>query len=598
MRRARGQRQDDDARRARGLAGRDGGPTRGDHRVAFNKRAAEELTARLDAALEPLGVALGAVRVRTFHALGRELLAEPASRSSRSSTATSCCGARARAGPLLIGGGSTSRSRDSSSHRRRRGREVAADPTPGPVARAFIAYEAAVAATGGLDFDDLVVRALRLLEADAAVLRRWRERCAELLVDEAQDLDRTQLELALLLAAPAQPGLPRRRRRPDDLRLAPGRCAPGARPRGVAPGPPAGRPHGQLPVPARRSSSVPSGSSSTTASGSPSGSARGPAAAGRLVLAPDAADDIVRIGARDGELAGRRRDAGRPRPDEPRAPRRRSRPPSTGVPFRPPPIALLVEAPRVDALPRRPSPRPTRRCPLLARLAAVRSRGRRAATTTPATDPERDRAAEIAARAPRLGRPVRRPRRRSREAIDDAPAPTRELCRDDAPLTLATAHGTKGLEFDHVAVIGSTRPLPEPPVGHRRHRAGAGARGGAPPRVRRLDPRPALAHPRLRPGCAVAVPARGVHAEELGLRARGWARVDCPHGRPDAGRPQPIIAHGSVFLARPSGGRAAVRPLVQRLLDVAHPCLRGADVARDGGALVRADRRPNQGSDG
>lgn len=29
-----------------------------------------------------------------------------------------------------------------------------------------------------------------------------------------------------------------------------------------------------------------------------------------------------------------------------------------------------------------------------------------------------------------------------------------ELRRDDAPLVLATAHGTKGLEFDHVAVIG------------------------------------------------------------------------------------------------------------------------------------------------
>jgi DNA helicase-2/ATP-dependent DNA helicase PcrA len=29
-----------------------------------------------------------------------------------------------------------------------------------------------------------------------------------------------------------------------------------------------------------------------------------------------------------------------------------------------------------------------------------------------------------------------------------------ELCRADAALTLATAHGTKGLEFDHVAVIG------------------------------------------------------------------------------------------------------------------------------------------------
>ena len=47
-----------------------------------------------------------------------------------------------------------------------------------------------------------------------------------------------------------------------------------------------------------------------------------------------------------------------------------------------------------------------------------------------------------------------------------------ELRRDDANLTLATAHSTKGLEFDHVAVIGldagrfpsarSLRDAPEP----------------------------------------------------------------------------------------------------------------------------------------
>jgi superfamily I DNA/RNA helicase len=43
--------------------------------------------------------------------------------------------------------------------------EVAADPEAGPIARAFVAYEAAVAATGGLDFDDLVVRSVRALEA-------------------------------------------------------------------------------------------------------------------------------------------------------------------------------------------------------------------------------------------------------------------------------------------------------------------------------------------------------------------------------------------------------------------------------------------------
>src|SRR5262249_39662024 len=51
--------------------------------------------------------------------------------------------------------------------------------------------------------DDFVVRALSALRDDEALLARWRRRTARLLVDEAQDLDRTQLELALLLAAPA-----------------------------------------------------------------------------------------------------------------------------------------------------------------------------------------------------------------------------------------------------------------------------------------------------------------------------------------------------------------------------------------------------------
>ena len=38
--------------------------------------------------------------------------------------------------------------------------------------------------------------------------------------------------------------------------------------------------------------------------------------------------------------------------------------------------------------------------------------------------------------------------------IERARARRQELRRDDAQLVLATAHGTKGLEFDHVAVIG------------------------------------------------------------------------------------------------------------------------------------------------
>ena len=77
------------------------------------------------------------------------------------------------------------------------------DPDAGPVARTYAAYEAEIRRRGGLDFDDLVARSLRLLERDAALLAAWRERCRHLLVDEAQDLDRAQLRLALLLAAPA-----------------------------------------------------------------------------------------------------------------------------------------------------------------------------------------------------------------------------------------------------------------------------------------------------------------------------------------------------------------------------------------------------------
>ncbi len=41
-----------------------------------------------------------------------------------------------------------------------------------------------------------------------------------------------------------------------------------------------------------------------------------------------------------------------------------------------------------------------------------------------------------------------------RDAVLDGRRRLADLRRDDAPLTLATAHATKGLEFDHVVVVG------------------------------------------------------------------------------------------------------------------------------------------------
>ena len=170
--------------------------------ITFNKRAADELAERLASALAPLGVDAGEVRVRTFHALGLEILRDAgavvAPLVDRMAILRRVAPDAGPAGWRLL---------DTAISRLKldlmvTAEEVAADDEAGPMARTFVAYEAAVVETGGLDFDDLVARALRTLEANAAVLERWRGRCAHLLVDEAQDLDQAQLRLALLLASP------------------------------------------------------------------------------------------------------------------------------------------------------------------------------------------------------------------------------------------------------------------------------------------------------------------------------------------------------------------------------------------------------------
>jgi DNA helicase-2/ATP-dependent DNA helicase PcrA len=171
--------------------------------ITFNRRAAEELSERLRTALGPLGVAPGSVRVRTFHALGLDVLRE-AGRPVRPLVDRMGLlrGVAPEAGPAGW------RRLDTLISRMKldlglTADEVAADEQAGPIARAFVAYERAVAATGGLDFDDLIVRYLRVLETAERVRAEWRRRCSHLLVDEVQGVDRSQLRLALLLAAPA-----------------------------------------------------------------------------------------------------------------------------------------------------------------------------------------------------------------------------------------------------------------------------------------------------------------------------------------------------------------------------------------------------------
>jgi DNA helicase-2/ATP-dependent DNA helicase PcrA len=434
--------------------------------VAFNKRAADELVERLDAALEPLDVAAGAVRVRTFHALGREILAD----------------AGVAVEPL-IDRDALLRDLYPTATRADRGRldlafsrlkldlrigweQVATDPAPGPVASAYVAYGRAVAETGGLDFDDLVVRALGLLDADDRLLARWRARTTTLLVDEAQDLDRTQLELALLLAAPGNEVM---FVGDDDQSIYGWRLADVRRVLGLAADLPGLR-RVDLSTNYRCPRSVVERAVRLVEHNRERFAKRivaGPAAAGRLVLASDGADDLVRI---------MRAMTTWPDDGSTRAVLARTNREllvavvaavELGVPFRAPDIALPIEDERLDALlDRAAADSPPHVPPLLAlgRLRAVVRAEAEAALDADGAGPEPE---PDPADGPTPADLVTAmlgwaPTARDIETLRGAIAVRRErlaaLRRDDAALTLATAHGTKGLEWDHVLVLADGFP--------------------------------------------------------------------------------------------------------------------------------------------
>ena len=204
------------------------GPSRADPAticaLTFNRRAAEELRARLERALQSPGVAAELPRVRTFHALGREILQEAGVDVSRLLDRGAALGEifpTASPGQRRQLDDAFSRLKldirpdpahlaEAARRYQATGRRVAQAPRPAPgqldprTAVAFMAYQAALAERGALDFDDLVVKALDLLRRDTPLLSRWRARCTHLLVDEVQDLDRSQLHLAVLLAGEAR----------------------------------------------------------------------------------------------------------------------------------------------------------------------------------------------------------------------------------------------------------------------------------------------------------------------------------------------------------------------------------------------------------
>ena len=145
-------------------------------------------------------MAHGTVRVRTFHALGRQVLRDAGVDVTRLAERSAVI-ERLAGGPLPP---ATMRILDDAFTRLTLDPERGPPPTEVHIHAAYAAYRAALAADSMIDMDDLVAGALQVLRSDPAALALWRSRARVLLVDESQDLDRTQLELALLLAGDAR----------------------------------------------------------------------------------------------------------------------------------------------------------------------------------------------------------------------------------------------------------------------------------------------------------------------------------------------------------------------------------------------------------
>jgi DNA helicase-2/ATP-dependent DNA helicase PcrA len=81
-------------------------------------------------------------------------------------------------------------------------RAEAIDKNGRHVANIYVGYEKQLKQSGALDFDDLLLRTVKLLREAPSVREKWQNRFEYILVDEYQDTNRVQYELLRLLTGP------------------------------------------------------------------------------------------------------------------------------------------------------------------------------------------------------------------------------------------------------------------------------------------------------------------------------------------------------------------------------------------------------------
>ena len=180
--------------------------------VTFTNKAAGEMRERLAALLGP---SAGELWVQTFHAFGARFLRREAARAGLSQSFPIYDDddqlrlVKGILAELGADDGETLTPRQALS-RIDQWKGLALRPSEtrpgeydveGQLAReVYVRYEAALARAGAVDFGDLLLRPVRLLEQDEALHARWSARFEHLLVDEFQDTNPVQYRLLRLLA--------------------------------------------------------------------------------------------------------------------------------------------------------------------------------------------------------------------------------------------------------------------------------------------------------------------------------------------------------------------------------------------------------------
>ena len=185
--------------------------------ITFTNKAAREMRERAEALLakQDRGEAAKKVVISTFHAFGLMLLRQEAKAAGLKAgfsildpgdlegivaeLVATTDRTRARAAQWKISAWKNALVSPAAALSRAGSDDEAA------AARAYANYDEALAAYRAVDFDDLIVRPLALLESDAEVAQRWQGKCAHVLVDEYQDTNPAQYRLLRALVGSATP---------------------------------------------------------------------------------------------------------------------------------------------------------------------------------------------------------------------------------------------------------------------------------------------------------------------------------------------------------------------------------------------------------